>query len=49
MNGDSPVFQATASTGNGYSDSYLSYSQWSGNIGLDDARCQGKDTGFQSP
>lgn len=49
MNGDSPVFQALASTGDGYSDSYLSYSQWSGNVGLDDARCQGKDTGFTSP
>lgn len=49
MNGDSPLFQATAASGDGYADSQISYWTWRGNIGIDDARCQGKRTGFLSP
>lgn len=49
MNGNSPLFQATAASGSGYADAQLQYLVWRGNIGIDDARCQGKTTSIAAP
>lgn len=49
MNGSSPLFQATASSGDGYSDSQLQYLRWCGNLGIDGARCMGKMVNLAAP
>jgi len=49
MNGQSPLFQATASSGVGYSDSQLQYVVWRGNLGIDEGRCHGKTTSIAAP
>jgi len=49
MNGNSPLFQATAASGDGYSDSQIQYASWKGNIGIDQGRCQGKTTSIAAP
>lgn len=49
MNGSSAFFQATAASGDGYSDSQLQYLRWCGNLGIDSARCMGKMVNIAAP
>ena len=49
MNGSSPLFQATASSGDGYADAQMQYVTWRGNLGIDEGRCHGKATNIAAP
>lgn len=49
MNGNSVLWRSTASSGAGYADSQVMYWVIRGNLGSDEFRCHGKDTGRVSP